>query len=157
MDQRVQDWITEQKQKLIAKEEQERRDRLISLGLCDKVYALDGDADSDFPHVEYDPTTGNPKRYRLATWDVTDEEYTEILKLKGKTDVRENKPSAIKNGIAKAFKVLSGLVVVAGFAAGASANNGFEAVYGIAGFISGMTLFGFGEVIQLLTDIKYKE
>lgn len=103
MDERVKKYIEEQKrlmeeQSSLEKEakdayELEKKKKiLIKAGLCDKVYMPSISADwGEYPHV--DNHIG--KRYKLEPWDVSDEDYTELLKY----IPEENKQSIKKESI----------------------------------------------------------
>lgn len=140
-----------------------KRELLDELGLYEKVYSDSKKRSSEYPEYEYDEN-GHTHYYRKEYFEISDEEYTELLKY---SEYRGHYSSG--NGIAVVFKILAIVIFIIGFFAGiimgnqageSVRNSNFSLpaalIYWGAGFISGMMFMGFGEIIQLLTEIKNK-
>lgn len=130
---------------------------LLKLGLYEKEYTDRNECSVDYPYADYDET-GAVKYYRKVPVEVSDEEYEELLKYQKST----SSDKAGSNFVAAVFKFSSVLIFIVGFVTGLLYGNvdygefsfAVAFMYWSAGFISGMTFLGFGEIIQLLTDIK---
>lgn len=146
---------------------QKRNDLLLELGLFEKEYSDKNEYSTEFPESEWDNQTKTIKYYKKVPVQVSDEEYSEILKYQK----QEAKPT---NTISTVFKGLALFVFIGGFIAGIALGNvevtkgyshtytdtefsfALALTYWAISFVSGMLILGFAEIIQLLTDIKNK-
>ena len=160
----VQDYLSKkvnEKNELALKKKNEL---LLELNLFEKEYSDKNKYSSDYPFSEYDNQTGTSKYYKKIPIQVSDDEYSEILKYQK----QETKPT---NTISTVFEVLAWIVFIGGFIAGIALGNvevegyysshsefsfAIALTYWAVSFVSGMFFLGFAEIIQLLTDIKNK-
>lgn len=142
-------------EKAAAEKTAKKNELLISLGLAEKAYA--NEQSSEYPEIEYDEQTGVYRYFKYIPVEVSDEEYAEILKCQSASAPDQNSVSKIFKGMAWA---IFGLGFIAGIVLGQ--NFGYDFNFPIAltawisTFVSGMTCYGIGEIIQLLDDIKKK-
>lgn len=140
-----------------------KRELLDELELYEKVYSDSNRRSKEYPEYEYDEN-GHTHYYRREYFEISDEEYAELLKY---SEYRGHYTSG--NGIATVFKVLAIIIFIIGFIAGivmgnqagkSVINSNFSLPAALicwaAGFVSAMMFMGFGEIIQLLTDLKNK-
>ena len=130
-----------------------RNKTLIDLGLYVKKYSPDNTCDNKYPYNEYDEETDSIKYYKIFPCQVTDEEYEQILNYTDNIYEDESK-------LANVLKSLAVVIWVIGFMSGII--SGYEYAWGVAfiawisTFIFGILIFGLGDIIQLLTNIKNK-
>lgn len=101
--------------------------------------------------------------FKTVPIEVSDEEYAEILKY------QKNSKRGAKNAVSVVFKVMAWIIFIGGFLAGIvlataleyDVGGGFSfaiaLAYWVMALVSGMAFFGFGEIIQLLTDIRNEQ
>ena len=165
MNDMVQTYLNEKK----AEEIKKKNELLISLGLYEKEYSETNVYSKEYSNAEYDETADQWRYYKAIPVEVTDEEYSEILKYQ-KTNVKTRR----KNPVAVTFKVLSFLCYIGGIILGIVFGFVEETkgtyytytvktfsfttaeIYWIAGCLSGLVYRGIAEVIQLLENIKNK-
>lgn len=147
--------------------EKEKRKNLIKLGLYDKIYAPDNIRTNEYPLSEWDYKDQIKIYYKEVPFEVTDEEYQQIIKLSQKPKVSSgSKPD--KNTIAKILTVIARITFICGFIAGiiwgiillgdregALVGFIFMLLFWFAAFISGTLFLGFAEIIELLDTIHY--
>lgn len=150
-----------------AKYEEEKNEILLNLGLYDKVYSPDKVQSEEYPYYEWDSVSMTNKYFKKITIDITDEEY-ELLK--GNLTENDSKIVNKGNGIASTFKIIGLIIYLIGFIAGIALGTvetglyytrtefsfAVAFIYWCVAFVSGTMFLGFGEIIQLLTDIKNK-
>lgn len=157
----VQKYLVQKRAEELKKEKEKRDKVLIDVGLFQKVYRTADQKESDFAYYDYD----KEEYYNEVPFDVTDEEYEEILKYQD-VDFEDGK----KNGIATTIKTIGVLTMILGFILGIvfgveeiemygrpdKTEFLFEiaAIYWSVSFVSGFMFLGFGEIIKLLQDIK---
>ena len=150
--------------------EQEKRINILrQVGFIEKVY-FDGNGDfndEEYPHCEWDPVSQSNRYYKEIPYDITDEEYAEILKYVPSEVIEEakadtNPPSG--SAISLALKFFAGIEIIGGAITGiALADIGYEFNFALmlgiwAGCgLAGCLLLGFAKVIDLLQDIRDKE
>lgn len=165
MNEKVQEYLDQQRAYEEQKKNIEKEQTLISLGLYEKVYSNYNGYTDEFPMSEYDPVTNGSRFYRYGAVPVTDEEYAEILKYKELHEKeiadnadRKNTVATILTGIGYGIFVIGLLIgVLMGSNAGyATFSFSVAVVYWGISFISGMLMIGIAEIIKLLNDIKYK-
>ncbi len=168
MNEIVKKYLEAKKEETKKKHEEKKAQKLLELGICEKEYELSGSYNADYTY--WDPE--NQKYYKKVPIEVSDEEYDEILKYSGDKD--EKSYNIIANVlIASAWVIIVGgfiLGLYAGFEVG-SLNNLFSysaynksefsflpaIICWIIAYLSGISLLGFAEIIQLLQDIKNKQ
>ena len=141
--------------------EEKKNQTLIELGLFEKVYSEKEMYSNDFPYSEYDNEKSRTRWYKKEAVSISDEEYEEVKKY---SDIKQNNHNNDeKNLIATIFKVLASVIYIAGFVAsfilGLDRYGDISAmviVWWIVFFVLGTIYLGFGEIIQLLDDIKKK-
>jgi len=143
-----------------AERKMEKEKTLIDLGLFEKVYSTSDEAIEEFPFIEWDSENSVNVYFKKVPIEVSDEEYEEIKKYAKDSKNTDKKD----NIIASILKKIAWCVFIVGAIAGLALGNlgyrgfsfGITLIYWFASFISGITLLGFAEIIQLLTDIKNK-
>lgn len=159
----VKEFLDQQAEEKGAVLNKKKRELLDELGLYEKVYSDSERRSKEYPEYEYDEN-GHTHYYRKEYFEISDEEYAELLKY---SEYKGHYSPG--NGIATVFKILAVIIFVIGFIVGIVMGNqaggsGWENDFSLpvalacwaAGFISGMMFMGFGEIIQLLTEIKNK-
>ena len=129
---------------------------LISLGLFEKVYSDEDTPSREYPESEL--VANKVKYYKKVAVQISDEEYAEILKYQKQASTK------MSNKISNIFKVLAWFIFLGGFIAGLILGSDIYGdfsflstfLYWCAFFVAGMGYYGFGEIIQLLADIKNK-
>jgi len=167
MHQLVQEYLNKKSNEKSELALKKRNDLLLELGLFEKEYSDKNEYSTEFPESEWDNQANTSKYYRKVPVQVSDEEYSEILKYQK----QEAKPL---NAISTVFTVLAWIVFFGGFIAGIVFGNvevtkGYKSTYTetefsfalaltywAISFVSGMFFLGLAEIIQLLTDIKNK-
>ena len=173
MHQMVEDYIAAQKSEESKHSLETKNQLLLKLGLFEKEYSAKNEYSSEYPEREYIEQTGDYKYFKKIPIDVSDEEFSEILKYQknGQSDAKTSKNtySSLLQGIAF-FLFIVGLIagivagntpsLITGAISNISGSHGFSfapaLVTWILSFIGGMLFLGFAEIIQLLTDIKNK-
>lgn len=167
MNEKVQEYLAQQRDYEEQKKNYEKEQTLISLGLYEKVYSNYNGYTDEFPMSEYDPVTNGSRFYRYGAVPVTDEEYAEILKYRELHEKEIADKADKKNPVASIFTGFGCAIFVIGFFLGIFLGQGIHSyhsdfsftvalIYWGISFISGMFMIGFAEIIKLLNDIKYK-
>ncbi len=163
----VEEFLQKKQEEKRKKFEEEKAKTLMDLEICERVYADKTTYSIDFPYAEYDDSGNVINYYKKAPIEVTDEEYTEILK-------HTNNSTTVDSSIAIALRAIAFIIYLGGFIAGIVLGNvevvkgtyyhytdtefslAIAFVYWCAAFISGTMFLGFAEIIKLLNDIKNK-
>lgn len=167
MNQRVQEFINQQKIQAEYNKNMEKAKVLNDLGLYYKEYSENPAWSEEYPDYEYDQETKEDRYFKKIPINVTDEEYEEILKYCKQSDNttpvnKENKVAKVFTGIAYAIFIIGAIF---GFATGYTKDilddtYSFSFAIAIAwwgvSFIGGMFMLGFAEIIKLLNAIKNK-
>lgn len=166
MNQRVQEFINQQKIQLENNKNMEKTKVLNDLGLYDKEYSENPAWSEEYPDYEYDQVTQQGKYFRKIPISVTDEEYAEILKYINidNTQIESDDVKTNSNTIATIFSVIAVFIFILGLFLGIVLGDaiGYKFSIGVAlicwgsGFVGGMLMLGFAEIIKLLTAIKNK-
>ena len=166
MNQRVQEFINQQKIQAGYNMNMEKAKVLNDLGLYDKEYSENPAWSEKYPEYEYDQVTQQGKYFRKIPISVTDEEYAEILKYSNIAISQDenNDTKSGNNSIATVFTVIAVIIFIAGFFVGLFLGEeiGYKFSIGVASicwgssFLSGMFMLGFAEIIKLLNAIKNK-
>lgn len=166
MNQRVQEFINQQKIQLENNKNMEKAKVLNDLGLYDKEYSENPAWSEEYPDYEYDQVTQQGKYFRKIPISVTDEEYAEILKYSyiDNTQIESDDVKTNSNTIATIFSVIAVFIFILGLFLGIVLGDaiGYKFSIGVAlicwgsGFVGGMLMLGFAEIIKLLTAIKNK-
>lgn len=167
MNEKVQEYLAQQRAYEEEKKNLEKEQTLISLGLYEKVYSDNDSYTDEFPMSEYDQATNSSRFYRYGAVPVTDEEYAEILKYKELHEKEIADNSDKKNPVASIFTGIGCAIFVIGFFLGIFLGQGVHSyhsdfsftvalIYWGISFISGMLMIGIAEIIKLLNDIKNK-
>lgn len=166
MNQRVQEFIYQQKIQLENNKNMEKAKVLNDLGLYDKEYSENPAWSEEYPDYEYDQVTQQGKYFRKIPISVTDEEYAEILKYSNidNTQIESDDVKTNSNTIATIFSVIAVFIFILGLFLGIVLGDaiGYKFSIGVAlicwgsGFVGGMLMLGFAEIIKLLTAIKNK-
>lgn len=166
MNQRVQEFINQQKIQLENNKNMEKAKVLNDLGLYDKEYSENPAWSEKYPEYEYDQVTQQGKYFRKIPISVTDEEYAEILKYSNidNTQIESDDVKTNSNTIATIFSVIAVFIFILGLFLGIVLGDaiGYKFSIGVAlicwgsGFVGGMLMLGFAEIIKLLTAIKNK-
>lgn len=166
MNQRVQEFINQQKIQLENNKNMEKAKVLNDLGLYDKEYSENPAWSEEYPDYEYDQVTQQGKYFRKIPISVTDEEYAEILKYSNidNTQIESDDVKTNSNTIATIFSVIAVFIFILGLFLGIVLGDaiGYKFSIGVAlicwgsGFVGGMLMLGFAEIIKLLTAIKNK-
>lgn len=117
MNQRVQEFINQQKIQDEYNMNMEKAKVLNGLGLYDKEYSVNLAWSEKYPEYEYDQVTQQGKYFRKIPISVTDEEYAEILKYSN-IAINQDENNEIKSGnnsIATVFTVIAVIIFIAGF------------------------------------------
>lgn len=164
MNQRVQEFINQQKIQLENNKNMEKAKVLNDLGLYDKEYSENPAWSEEYPDYEYDQVTQQGKYFRKIPISVTDEEYAEILKYSNidNTQIESDDVKTNSNTIATIFSVIAVFIFILGLFLGIVLGDaiGYKFSIGVAlicwgsGFVGGMLMLGFAEIIKLLTAIK---
>lgn len=158
--------------------ENQKRKFLISNGFYEKVYSDAAQYNSDYPYCER-LDDGKTVWFRTVPIEATDEEY-ERLKAIIETKNHANKPTEnisvqqpIKNKIASILRVVAIITFIVGFICGivfgtqevthgvyytyttTEFSFGAALIYWLIAFLSGISLLGFAEIIDLLQRINY--
>ncbi len=179
MNQLVQDYLDRKSNESQEKSLKNKNELLIKLGLFEKEYSDKEEYSYKYPEKEWDNESNTYKYFRKVPVEVSDSEYSQILKYqKDSTDANNNNgtPAFLPiNTISTVFKVLAWIIFIGGFIAGIAlgrveVTRGYyytytdtefsfaqAFIYWAISFISGMAFLGFAEIIQLLTDIKNKK
>lgn len=170
MNEKVKQFLDEQKNIERQKYEEKKLKTLIDLGLFEKEYSPDAGYSDEYPYSDWDSETSTNKYYKKVPFEVSDEEYEEIKRHTNKTEKDESKG----NSIAIALTAIAVIIYIVGFIAGIAygtveVESGYyytytetEFSFAIAftywctTFISGTIFLGFAEIIKLLNDIKKK-
>ncbi len=166
MDDRVRAYIEKKrKEQHIATEQSTNRDKnfnLIKWGLYDKVFAPDEKQSSEYPYSSWDKEKKKDVYYKMVPFEVTDEEYAELLALhKNEADKTKNKD----NGVEKALRYIGIICLVVSIIGGLGYGVQEEEFkwfliimlsFVSSGIISWALFTGFAEVIRLLEEIKNK-
>jgi hypothetical protein len=135
-----------------------KKEELIKRGLYEtKYYNSDEITQENESNYYYDIKEN--KYFEEIPYEVTDEEYNEIIKTTPIINKEEQK--IIMPSI---FYFIGTIIIIigaiAGLVFGHYQNSGYEFFLGIgtfaSAFISGMIFIGFGKIIDLLNDIKNK-
>lgn len=166
MNQKVQNFINQQKIQLENNKNMEKAKVLNDLGLYDKEYSENPAWSEEYPDYEYDQVTQQGKYFRKIPISVTDEEYAEILKYSNidNTQIESDDVKTNSNTIATIFSVIAVFIFILGLFLGIVLGDaiGYKFSIGVAlicwgsGFVGGMLMLGFAEIIKLLTAIKDK-
>lgn len=166
MNQKVQEFINQQKIQLENNKNMEKAKVLNDLGLYDKEYSENSAWSEKYPEYEYDQVTQQGKYFRKIPISVTDEEYAEILKYSNidNTQIESDDVKTNSNTIATIFSVIAVFIFILGLFLGIVLGDaiGYKFSIGVAlicwgsGFVGGMLMLGFAEIIKLLTAIKDK-
>mgnify|MGYP000900823321 FL=1 len=166
MNQKVQEFINQQKIQLENNKNMEKAKVLNDLGLYDKEYSENSAWSEKYPEYEYDQVTQQGKYFRKIPISVTDEEYAEILKYSNidNTQIESDDVKTNSNTIATIFSVIAVFIFILGLFLGIVLGDaiGYKFSIGVAlicwgsGFVGGMLMLGFAEIIKLLTAIKNK-
>ena len=166
MNQRVQEFINQQKIQGEYNKNMEKAKVLNDLGLYDKEYSENPAWSEEYPEYEYDHVTQQGKYFRKIPISVTDEEYAEILKYINidNTQIESDDVKTNSNTIATIFSVIAVFIFILGLFLGIVLGDaiGYKFSIGVAlicwgsGFVGGMLMLGFAEIIKLLTAIKNK-
>lgn len=166
MNQRLQEFINQQKIQLENNKNMEKAKVLNDLGLYDKEYSENPAWSEEYPDYEYDQVTQQGKYFRKIPISVTDEEYAEILKYSNidNTQIESDDVKTNSNTIATIFSVIAVFIFILGLFLGIVLGDaiGYKFSIGVAlicwgsGFVGGMLMLGFAEIIKLLTAIKNK-
>ena len=103
MNQRVQEFINQQKIQAEYNMNMEKAKVLNDLGLYDKEYSENPAWSEKYPEYEYDQVTQQGKYFRKIPISVTDEEYAEILKYANQNNIASINENYYKNNIASVF------------------------------------------------------
>ena len=156
MNEKVQKYLEEQKNKAKYDENNVRTKTLIEAGLYEKVYSPNNTYSDVYNESEYGEN--NVLIYfRKVPIEVTDEEFAEIKRYsEGEYD---------KNKIATLINIIAVFIIAVCFIAGIIVGNSVSRyefdtlsalIYWIAGAIAGSMFFGFAEIINLLNKINNK-
>lgn len=166
MNQKVQEFINQQKIQLENNKNMEKAKVLNDLGLYDKEYSENPAWSEKYPDYEYDQVTQQGKYFRKIPINVTDEEYEEILKYSNidNTQIESDDVKTNSNTIATIFSVIAVFIFILGLFLGIVLGDaiGYKFSIGVAlicwgsSFVGGMLMLGFAEIIKLLTAIKDK-
>ena len=166
MNQRLQEFINQQKIQLENNKNMEKAKVLNDLGLYDKEYSENPAWSEEYPDYEYDQVTQQGKYFRKIPISVTDEEYAEILKYSNidNTQIESDDVKTNSNTIATIFSVIAVFIFILGLFLGIVLGDaiGYKFLIGVAlicwgsGFVGGMLMLGFAEIIKLLNAIKNK-
>ncbi len=137
MHEKVKEYL-DQKQKEVQREKDQE---LIALGLFEREYRPEGEANAVYP--EYDSETQT--YYRKVPVPVTDEEYEQIQMLSKKSAVK-------KNTVATALSVLAIVNCVVGVIGGLF--QGTFLLSALSAAINGIILLGYAEIIKLLSNLN---
>lgn len=166
MNQKVQEFINQQKIQLENNKNMEKAKVLNDLGLYDKEYSENSAWSEKYPEYEYDQVTQQGKYFRKIPISVTDEEYAEILKYSNidNTQIESDDVKTNSNTIATIFSVIAVFIFILGLFLGIVLGDAIGYKFSIrvalicwgSGFVGGMLMLGFAEIIKLLTAIKNK-
>ena len=149
MNVKVSNFLENERKKEINNAKKEKKRLLIDLGLYEKEFS-----DSYKPGFSY-YDSDSKKYYKIVPVDVTDEEYEEI-KHYSQSKVEDTKCA---NPIARTLKIIAIIEFIVGFIFGLfliSKSFLLTVTCWLAIFVSGVTFIGFGEIINLLDEIKDK-
>ena len=139
------------------KEENQKNDFLISIGLCEKIYSPDNKKSIEYNYEEWDSNNQISRYYKIIPIEVSDEEFDEIKKAYefAKLDNNEN---IYTSAIITALRVIAWIIFIVGVIVGfISGVLEIGLTCCAVSIISGATFLGIAEIISLLYDIKNKE
>lgn len=116
MNQRVQEFINQQKIQLENNKNMEKAKVLNDLGLYDKEYSENPAWSEEYPDYEYDQETKECRYFKKIPINVTDEEYAEILKYSNidNTQIESDDVKTNSNTIATIFSVIAVFIFILG-------------------------------------------
>lgn len=174
MSKEVQDYIKEQKALLEEskrKNEKEKRDSLlIELGLYTVEYAPEGADTRKYPKTEWNEEKHTYVNYRFIPYEITDEEYQELLKLQEQDEQseRDANPIAVLMIIVAITIFVGGLVL--GIVFGKETKPGrykeeteqvfsfwIALIYWASAFVGGSLFLGLAEIINRLDSIDEQQ
>lgn len=168
MNEKVRAFLETKKSEEKIKLEEEKREKLVALGLCDKVYSPNNTYNEEYPLSEWDEGSSKYKYFKVIPVEITDEEYEEVKKYTSTSD------NSKANVIATILMVIAWLIFIGGFFAGITLGNvevmtdssyaetdtvfsfAIAISYWAVSLIGGTVLLGFSEIIKLLDAIKKK-
>lgn len=169
MNEKVKEFLDAQKAIEKDKQEEERKETLLELGLYEKMYSVDNTYSELFPFSELSSDGMTNRFYQKFPIEVTDEEYQEVCKYVKK------KEKTAQNPVAVALTIIAWLTFIGGFITGFVFGNveivsdSYYSSYTETAFsftvaftywcitlISGTMFLGFAEIIKLLDAIKKK-
>ncbi len=178
MNEKVKKFLESKQKAIYLKNEKDKADFLISLGLFEKEYSPINAYTYEYNIDEWDEKEQKRKYYKKVPVSVTDEEFEQIRSVVGKTSGNraENKfdIETKANPVATLLTVIAWIVFIGGFIAGlvfgtrevtegiyytytdTEFSFAIALVYWAVSFISGAMMLGFAEVIKLLQDISDK-
>ncbi len=146
--------------------EEEKQEKLVAIGLCDKVYSPNNTYNEEYPLSEWDEDSSKYKYFKVIPVEITNEEYEEVKKYTNTSD------NSRTNIIATILTIIAWIIFLGGFFAGISLGNvvvdphdvidGTKFSFAIAltywsvSLISGIIILAFAEIIKILDDIKRK-
>lgn len=158
MNENVQAFLDKKREAEEKKNKKEKQRVLLELGLFEKVYSEDSKRSKEFPLSEWDREAQCEKFYKNVPYEVTDEEYEQLVKY-----AEQEEPAACSNTIEMILFSLAWIIYIGGFLAGIFlSSQGYSFVWSTAiicwasAFVSGTIFLGFSEVIKLLEAIKNK-
>ena len=161
MNEKVKEFLDAKKAEEIKKYEKEKADTLLELGLYEKEYSPTNSYSSEYSYYEWDETIKANRYFKIASINITDEEYEEIKKYNREPEVIRSNP------VANIFKVIAWVIFIIGFIIGLTMGIelaeyseefawGAAFIYWCISFVIGMMFIGFAEIISLLEKIKNK-
>lgn len=177
----VQDYIKEQKtlrEKNKREAEQEKRDALlIDLGFCTTEYAPEGADISEYPYSTWSSEKQCNIYYRIIPYEITDEEYQELLELEEDEGESDESEKDGYNPIAKLMVVVAVIVFIGGIVLGIVFGKelkvtnlgryneesemvfsfGIALIYWVSAFIGGCFFLGIAEIINRLDSIDSQQ
>lgn len=177
MSKEVQDYIKEQKallEKSKRKNEKEERDSLlIELGLYTVEYAPEGADTRKYPETEWNEEKQTYVNYRFIPYEITDEEYQELLELQEQDEPSERSanPIAILMIIVAITIFVGGLVLGIVFGKETRVLNSgryneeteqvfsfwIALIYWVSAFVGGSLFLGLAEIINRLSSIDEQQ
>lgn len=149
MDIRVQELLKKKRWQAMEAKKREKEEFLRSLGITEKVYSPHDFYTDEYRLSEWDKETKKQRYYKMATAELTDEEYEELKKVCGKTG---------ENPVAKTLHAIAVSAYILGALAGLITMFNVDFLSGLAvmsgAFVTGALFRGFAEVIRLLEEIK---
>lgn len=126
----------------------EKKEKLIELGICEKVYV--SKKESKDPNVKTESNNGKTHYYKLVAKEVTDEEWDNLIKIEEENTMLNQrlKPS---ESIFTAFGLVTYFI---GFVVGLIIQGYWMLVIFFSAFIFGTLFFGISQIKQLIKDLK---